>query len=86
MIDEDAETRNPLTIVVPLTDAKHRSGNLLNVFLPKGIAGTTKDSLAVCSQLRALDKRRFVGAKLGEVPGETMRLVDRALRIVLALD
>ena len=86
MIDEASEGRNPLTIIVPLNDANERSGNLLNIFLPEGVAGTTKASLAVCSQVRALDKRRFVGKKLGEVPADTMRLIDRGLRVVLALD
>ncbi len=78
MVDDASEARNPLTIVVPLNDANGRSGNLLNVFLPAGVAGATKTSLAVCSQVRALDKRRFVGRKLGEVPADTMRLIDRA--------
>jgi len=86
MVDQAAEDRNPLTIIVPLNDANNRPGNLLNIFLSKGVAGTTKDSLVVCSQIRALDKRRFIGEKLGEIPPETMRLVDRALRIVLAID
>jgi mRNA interferase MazF len=86
MIDEAAEERNPLTIIVPLNDANERSGSVLNVFLPGGVAGTTKASLAVCSQVRALDKRRFVGKKLGDVPAETMRLIDRGLRVVLALE
>lgn len=86
MIDQAAEDRNPLTIIVPLNDANNRPGNLLNIFLSKGVAGTTKDSLVVCSQIRALDKRRFIGEKLGEIPPETMRLIDRALRIVLAID
>ena len=86
MIDAASEERNPLTIIVPLTDANGRSGNVINVFLAGGVAGTTKASLAVCSQMRAVDKRRFVGKKLGDVPVETMGLVDRGLRIVLALD
>ena len=86
MIDDTAEQRNPLTIIVPLNDANGRPGNTLNVFLPKGVAGTTKDSLVVCSQVRALDKRRFAGEKLGDVPREKLRLIDHALRVVLALD
>jgi mRNA interferase MazF len=86
MIDDATEQRNPLTIIVPLNDANGRPGNALNVFLPKGVAGTTKDSLVVCSQVRALDKRRFVGEKLGDVPREELRLIDHALRVILALD
>jgi len=69
MIDDASEHRNPLTIIVPLNDAGGRRGNALNVFVPRGVAGTTKDSLVVCGQVRALDKRRFVGDKLGEMAG-----------------
>lgn len=86
MIDEASEERNPLTIVVPLNDAKGREGNTLNAFVPRGIAGMTKDRLVVCSQLRAVDKRRFSGDKVGELPAAIMRDVDRGLTVVLALD
>ena len=86
MIDDASEHRNPLTIIVPLNDAGGRRGNALNVFVPRGVAGTTKDSLVVCGQVRALDKRRFVGDKLGEMPSETMQRIDSGLKVVLALD
>jgi mRNA interferase MazF len=86
MIDEASEQRNPLTIIVPLNDAGGREGNALNVFVSRGVAGATKDSLVVCSQVRALDKRRFVGKKLGEMPTEIMQAIDNGLRVVLALD
>jgi len=86
MIDEASEERNPLTIVVPLNDANGRQGNTLNAFVPRGIAGTTKDSLVVCSQLRAVDKRRFTGDKVGELPAAIMQHVDRGLTVILALD
>lgn len=86
MVDEASEQRNPLTIVVPLNDANGRRGNMLNAFVPRGTAGTTKDSLVVCSQIRAVDKRRITGDKVGELPPEIMRHLDRGLTIVLALD
>lgn len=86
MVDEVSEERNPLTIVVPLNDAKGREGNTLNAFVPRGTAGTVKDSLVVCSQIRAVDKRRFAGDKVGELPPKIMRQVDRGLAVVLALD
>jgi len=84
--DEVDEKRNPMTIVVPLTDAKGRRGNLLNVFVPRGTAGTTKDSLIVVAQIRAVDKKRLVSEMLGSLPAETLRLVDVGLKAVLSLD
>jgi mRNA interferase MazF len=84
--EEAAEDRNPMTIVVPLTDAKGRRGNLLNVFVPRDTAGTTKDSLIVVAQIRAVDKKRLVGEMLGSLPAETLRLVDTGLKAVLSLD
>ena len=83
--DDAAEQRNPMTIIVPLTDAHGKRGNILNVPISAGIGGTTKDSLLVVAQVRAVDKKRLVGAKLGDVPQTVMSQVDDGLRIVLAL-
>jgi mRNA interferase MazF len=86
MIDASGERRNPMTIVVPLNDAHDRVENVLNILVPSGVGGTTKPSLVVCSQLRAVDKRRFVGERMGRLPQDVMVRVDRGRRVVLALD
>lgn len=86
MIDAGAEQRNPMTIVVPFNDAGDRLENVLNVLVPRGVAGTTKASLVVCSQIRAVDKRRIVGERIGQLPADVMQRVDRGLRAVLSLD
>jgi mRNA interferase MazF len=83
--DEAAEQRNPMTIVVPLTDANGKVGNMLNVPVSQGTGGTTKDSLVLISQVRSIDKRRLASDKLGDLPTEIMQRVDDGLGIVLAL-
>ena len=50
IVQRDAATKHsPTTIVCPLADAAGRGGNLLNVLVPAGTSGTTKDSLVVCN-------------------------------------
>ncbi len=74
-----------MTFVVPLTDAGGKPGNLLNVLVPQGVGGTTKDSLVMIAQVRAVDKKRLAGAELGDLPPHIMQQVDNGLRAVLAL-
>jgi mRNA interferase MazF len=83
--DDAAEQRNPMTIIVPLTDANGKAGNVLNVPVPQGTGGTTNDSLVLVSQVRSIDKRRLAGDKLGDLPTEIMQQVDQGLRVILAL-
>jgi mRNA interferase MazF len=85
IVMHDAGDRSPVTIVCPITDADGRAGNLLNPLLAAGRGGAIKDSRIALHQIRALDKSRAVGAKLGDVPQAIMDLVDRGLRAVLAL-
>ena len=73
-----------MTVVVPLTDANGKAGDLLNPCVPKGTGGTTKDSRVVCQQIRAVDKSR-IGSKWGELPPDIMKLVDEGLRAILDL-
>lgn len=74
-----------MSIIVPLTDANGRAGNVLNVSVPRGVGGTIKDSLALISQVRSVDKRRLASEKLGDLPAETMQQVDNGLRIIFGL-
>ena len=73
------------TIVVPLTDAVHiKKPSPIYVLIKKGDGGTTKDSYALCDQIRTVDQRRF-GGIYGTLAPQTMALIDKALRISLAL-
>jgi mRNA interferase MazF len=86
VIVQRLNTQNsPVLIVCPITDAHGRSGNLLNPAIPAGLGGTTKDSRIAVHQIRALDKRRIVGSKSGELPSAIMDAVGHGLRAILDL-
>jgi mRNA interferase MazF len=76
---------SPLTIVAALEGAEHVPKLYpVNVLVKKGEAGLAKDSVVLCNQLRTVDEQRF-GKIYGKLSGPTMRKIDRALRISLAL-
>jgi mRNA interferase MazF len=73
------------TIIVPLTDAAHiLAPSPIYVRIKKGDGGTTKDSYALCDQIRTVDQRRF-SKVFGTLSAETMALIDSALLISLGL-
>ena len=73
------------TIVVPLTDAAHiKVPSPIYVLIRKGDGGTTKDSIALCDQIRTVDQRRFRSV-CGALASETMTKLDAALLISLGL-
>lgn len=74
-----------LTIVAPIEGAENRTKLYpVNVRLSKGEGGLAKESVVLCEQIRTVDERRFaeVWGKLSE---ESMRKIDEALRVSLAL-
>lgn len=73
------------TIVVPLTDAAHvKTPSPIYVLIRKGDGGTTKDSFALCDQIRTVDQQRFRSV-YGALSGDTMAKLDAALLISLGL-
>lgn len=73
------------TIVVPLTDAAHiKMPSPIYVLIRRGDGGTSKDSFALCDQVRTVDQRRFL-AVYGTLMPETMTKIDGALLISLGL-
>ncbi len=73
------------TIIVPLTDAAHIiAPSPIYVRIPRGDGGTTKDSCALCDQIRTVDQRRFKRI-LGTLSAEAMAEIDAALLISLGL-
>lgn len=74
-----------LTIVAAIEGAEHRSKLYpVNVRVNKGEGGLIKDSVVLCEQIRTVDESRF-SQVLGKLSDKTMREVDQALRISLAL-
>jgi len=73
------------TIIVPLTDAAHiRVPSPIYVLIKKGDGGTTKDSYALCDQIRTVDQRRFKKI-FGTLSTEAIAEIDAALLISLGL-
>jgi mRNA interferase MazF len=73
------------TIVVPLTDAANlRAPSPIYVRIKKGDGGTTKESCALCDQIRTVDQRRF-RTVFGTLSAEAMAEIDAALLISLGL-
>lgn len=65
-------------LAIPLTTNLRRAALPSCVQIPKGEGGLTADSVALCHQLRALDKTRF-SKLLGEVTEETLEKVENCV-------
>ena len=65
----------PVVNVIPLTSLKSSSRTIYpnEVLLPAGVAGLKKDSIALCYQIRTLDKNRLE-RDFGELADEELRL------------
>lgn len=77
---------SPQLTVVPATGYDPARARFpVCVDVPAGEGGLDRRSVALCSQIRTLDKARVVGRPLGRLSGATMERIDRALKIHLAL-
>ncbi len=65
----------PVVNVIPLTSLKFPSRTIYpnEVLLPAGVAGLKKDSIALCYQIRTLDKNRLE-RDFGELLDKELRL------------
>ena len=54
------------------------------VLVPAKEAGLVYDSVALCAQIRALDRRKLI-YKIGELTSERLSDVERAVAFVLGL-
>lgn len=80
--------RVPVIQVVPVTEWSVKKGRIkTNVELePNEINGLTKKSVADCLQSRPVDHRHRLVRVRGKLSGKEIDLIDRALKIVFALD
>lgn len=71
--DEDINQILPVVNVIPLTSYKDGRRIYANeVFLRKEIVELDKDSIALCYQIRTIDKKRLI-TRLGEVKEESVK-------------
>lgn len=74
-----------VTIVAAISaaEAGHKEFPV-TVFVPKGEGGLSSDSLVLCNQINTVSQQRF-GKTYGMLNADTMRKIDRALRISFGL-
>jgi mRNA interferase MazF len=86
VIQNDIGNRfSPIVIVAAITGAENVPRRYpVDVPVPKGEGGLTKDSVVQCNQIRSVDEKRIVRT-LGQLKSATIAKVGEALRISLAL-
>ena len=71
-------------VVIPLTTQIKRAGVANTVWVPANEAGQDKDSVALCHQIRALDRRKLVH-KIGALEPERLSEVETSVLFVLGI-
>ena len=72
----------PTVIAVPVTSSGGKPCLPTHAPLPAGEGGLWRDSIALCEQVRTLEKTRL-DRYLGAVPAASMRAIEQALRVSL---
>jgi len=67
----DALANLSTVVVIPLTTAMRRATEAGTVVLAQGEAGLPHDSVALCYQIRALDRRKLLD-KIGDLPPDRL--------------
>ena len=73
------------TITIPLTTGIRDPILPSHVRIATGIGGLTEDSVLLCEQIRAIDKKRLV-RRLGNIGEENLEKVAEALKVILGLE
>jgi mRNA interferase MazF len=71
-------------VVIPLTSDLSRAGFANNALIPRGEAGQDFDSVALCHQIRAIDRPMLVH-KIGDLRDERLSEIEAKVRFVLGL-
>src|SRR5262245_55354253 len=79
-----ANAASPHTVIVPFTTKIRRALLPSHAFFPAGTGGLNQDSVALCEQIRVIDKRRITRV-LGHLDDPHMEEVAKALRTILGL-
>ena len=79
-----ANAVSPHTVIVPFTTRIRRALLPSHAFVPAGAGGLRRDSVALCEQIRVIDKRRVVKV-LGHLNEPYLEGIAKALRTILGL-
>ena len=71
-------------LAIPLTTNLRRASLPSCVQISKGEGGLANDSVALCHQLRVLDKTRLM-RKLGEVSLETITVIESCVKFTMGI-
>jgi mRNA interferase MazF len=71
-------------VIVPLTTQSKRAGFANTVGIPANEAGLNSDSVALCHQIRVLDRRKPIH-RIGELAPERLSEIEVAVIFVLGL-
>jgi len=69
-------------VIIPFTTNLKWSRFPFCVLVPSGEGGLLNDSVALCHQIRVIDKSRLI-RNLGEISDETMEKVEQAIKVTL---
>jgi len=79
-----ANAASPHTIIAPFTTKIRRALLPSHAFVPAGIGGLSQDSVALCEQVRVVDKRRIIKI-VGHLDEPYLEEIEKALRTILGL-
>ena len=79
-----ANAASPHTIMVPFTSKIRRALLPSHVLIPAGSGGLTQDSVALCEQVRVIDKKRIIKV-LGRLGQNELDELAKSLRLILGL-
>jgi mRNA interferase MazF len=71
-------------VIIPFTTAVRWARLPTCVLVRQGVGGLPQDSVALCHQIRVLDKRGIAG-RLGMLPPQVMAQIERVVRRTLGL-
>ena len=80
---DSANGAAPTTIVVPFTGASIAT-SIIAPRVPEGDGGLAKDSIALCHQVRVVDRQRM-RARLGQLTDSSMQAICAGLETILDL-
>ncbi len=75
----------PTVIAVPVTSSGGKPPMPTHAFLPLGEGGLWRNSIALCEQVRTLEKSRL-GRRLGAVGADALRDIEKALQVSLDIN
>ena len=73
------------TIAIPLTTNQRRTSLPICMLIKQGDGGLSQDSVALCFQIRVLDKARLI-RKLGQLSAETIAQLEEVVLVTLGYE